>query len=387
MISEFIQRQKAKSDLNKCFVNAGLYQTYKNSGGRQFHTTPKIQSIEFKEDCTRYVFTLLNGMDPKEVMKKEYVFMQSFGSNIELEGDFKRFILTIHKKKMPKELIYKEKEIIEYLSTLKLGIICGQDRYGEYVAFDLLKQPHILVAGETGSGKSTQLRSILTSLILTKKPSEVEFYLGDCKKSEFHIFRKVEHVKCVLSNAKEIKRMLQHIKQELDERSDLTEVYEVSHVDDLPEEHKRPYIVVCIDEFVMLRKDEEIMEILTELVAIGRTLGVFAMLSMQRPNAKVLDTTIRANLTVSMGFKLRDVTESRIVNTPKAHEIEVSGRFIMNSDKLYELQAPYLTLENAKKLLEPFLVAKEAKEVNENQKDEFRGLEIIEEEVFFDEID
>lgn len=52
---------------------------------------------------------------------------------------------------------------------------------------------------------------------------------------------------------------------------------------------------------------------------------------------KVLDTTIRANLTVSMGFKLRDVTESRIVNTPGAHEIDVSGRFIMNSDKLYEL--------------------------------------------------
>ncbi|MCM3165106.1 FtsK/SpoIIIE domain-containing protein [Metabacillus litoralis] len=385
MISEFIKRQKAKSDLNKCFMNAGLYKTYKNSSGRQFHSYPKIHEVVFKDDSTQYTFTLLNGMDPKEVMKKEYVFMQSFGSGIELEGDFKRFILTLHKKAMPKELIYKAEEIIQFLSLHKLGVICGQDRYGEYVTFDLLKQPHILIAGETGSGKSTQLRSILTSLIQTKKPSELELYLGDCKKSEFHIFRKVEHVKCVLSNAKDIKKMLQHVKRELDERSELTEVYEVSHVDDLPEEKKRPYIVVCIDEFVMLRKDEDIMDILTELVAIGRTLGVFAVLSMQRPNAKVLDTTIRANLTVSMGFKLRDVTESRIVNTPGAHEIEVSGRFIMNSEKLCELQAPYLTLENAKKLLEPFMVAKEAKEV----RDEGSNLsnQLLEEDVFFDAID
>src|SRR5690606_25222281 len=222
-------------------------------------------------------------------------------------------------------------------------------------AFDLLKQPHILIAGETGSGKSTQLRSILTTLIQSKKPSELELYLGDCKKSEFHIFKKVEHVKSVLSSGRDIAKMLKHVKEELDKRSDLTEVFEVSHIDDVPEEHKRPYIVVCIDEFVMLRKDESVMDILTEIVAIGRTLGVFAILSMQRPNAEVLDTTIRANLTVSMGFKLRDKVEARIVNTPGSEKIEEVGRFVMNSDKLYELQAPYLELENAKKLLNPFM--------------------------------
>lgn len=114
--------------------------------------------------------------------------------------------------------------------------------------------------------------------------------------------------------------MLKHIKKELDERSDLTEVFEVSHVDELPAEHRRPYIVVAIDEFVMLRKDEFIMEVLTELVAIGRTLGVFAILSMQRPNAKVIDPTVRANLTVCMGIKLRDKIEARIVNTPNAEK-------------------------------------------------------------------
>jgi DNA segregation ATPase FtsK/SpoIIIE, S-DNA-T family len=116
--------------------------------------------------------------------------------------------------------------------------------------------------------------------------------------------------------------MLQKIRAEMDRRSNLTEVYEVGHIDDLPDEYKMPYIIVCIDEFVMLQKDDVIMEILTELVAIGRTLGVYAILSMQRPNSKVLDKTVRANLTVSMDFKLRDSIESKIANTPNAEKIE-----------------------------------------------------------------
>jgi S-DNA-T family DNA segregation ATPase FtsK/SpoIIIE len=156
----------------------------------------------------------------------------------------------------------------------------------------------------------------------------------------------------------DIQKMLVHIKSELDKRSDLTEAFEVSHIDYLPMEHKLPYIIVCIDEFVMQRKNEKIMDILTEIVAIGRTLGVFAILSMQRPNAEVLDTTVRANLTVSMGFKLRDKVESRIVNTPDAERIEESGHFIMNSDKIYQLQAPYLELDDAKELLNPHCVYK-----------------------------
>lgn len=338
---------------------------YKTIGSDERKIYPKIHSIKTTDHSTEFVFTLPTGLNPDLIKKNYFAFQQVFGERIKMDGEIKKFVLTHYQKGADKMLKYNVFEIAKQVESLKLGIICGKDRTGEYVVLDLLKQPHILIAGETGSGKSTQLRSILTTMILNKKPSELQLYLGDCKKSEFHIFRKVEHVQCVLSNGKEIAKMLKHLKKELDERSDLTETFEVSHIDDLPAEHRRPYIVVCIDEFVMLRKDETVMDILTEIVAIGRTLGVFAILSMQRPNAQVLDTTIRANLTVSMGFKLRDKIEARIVNTPDAEKIDVSGRFIMNSDKLYDLQAPYLELEEAKKLLNPFCATKEAKEVNE----------------------
>ncbi|MEH7157494.1 FtsK/SpoIIIE domain-containing protein [Neobacillus drentensis] len=372
----------ARKNLFKAFRAGTIYKTFGNDDKKIF---PKIHSIRTTDHSTEFVFTLPTGLNPDLLKKNYFAFQQVFGERIKLEGEFKRFVLTQYQKGADKVLKFNTSEISELVTPYKLGIVCGKERTGQYVAFDLLKQPHILIAGETGSGKSTQLRSILTTMILTKKPSELQLYLGDCKKSEFHIFRKVEHVQCVLSNGKEIARMLKHIKKELDERSDLTETFEVSHIDDLPAEQKRPYIVVCIDEFVMLRKDETIMDILTEIVAIGRTLGVFAILSMQRPNAQVLDTTIRANLTVSMGFKLRDKIEARIVNTPDAEKIDVSGHFIMNSDKLYDLQAPYLELEDAKRLLNPFYINKRPfKEVNEEKPKQH---ELTEKDVFADAID
>ncbi|OIK11963.1 hypothetical protein BIV60_17055 [Bacillus sp. MUM 116] len=358
---------KARYKITKAFRAGSIYKTI-GSGENEKKILPKIHSIRTTEHSTEYVFTLPTGLNPDLLKKNYFAFQQVFGERIKLEGEFKKYVLNVYQKGADKVLIYDGNEIKKEIENLKLGVVCGKDRTGNYVAFDLLKQPHILIAGETGSGKSTQLRSILTTMILNNKPEDLQLYLGDCKKSEFHIFRKVEHVQCVLSNGKEIARMLKYIKKELDERSDLSEIFEVSHVDDLPAEHRRPYIVVCIDEFVMLRKDETVMDILTEIVAIGRTLGVFAILSMQRPNAKVLDTTIRANLTVSMGFKLRDKIEARIVNTPDAEKIDVSGRFIMNSDKHYDLQAPYLEMEEAKNLLNPFNVNKQpVKEVHEEK--------------------
>ncbi len=351
------QKMMVKSKLKTCFRRAGL--CFESMlGTRKVYAYPKIHSVKVEQDLVEIVFSLLVGMDPAEMKKKAFVFGQMFGKGIEIEGDLKNFTLVAYKKDFKETYDYNFDEIYPLVKKLKLGIIAGKNRHGEYVSFDLTKRPHILIAGETGSGKSTQLRSVLSTMILCKKPHELELYLADCKKSEFHIFRNVESVKCVHSNTKDIIRMLHHIKRELDERSNLTEMYEVAHIDELPTEHKKPYIVVCIDEFVMLRKSEEVMEILTEIVAIGRTLGVFAILSMQRPSSKILDTTIRANLTVSMGFKLRDRIEAGIVNTPGAEKIDLEGRFIMNSDQMYELQSPYLDIKEAKKLLDPFCIPK-----------------------------
>lgn len=350
--------------LIKAFRAAGIYKTIGSDARIIF---PKIQEIRDGKKAIKYVFTLPIGIDPKLLEKNFYVFEQVFGKSITLEGEIKTFVLSVKKPKKEgekDEMLFNLAESKKAIEKHKLGIICGVNQSGEFVTYDMTIDPHLLIAGETGSGKSSEIRAILTTLIASKRPSELELYLGDCKKSEFHIFRKVEHVKCVYSKPKDIERMLKGIKAEMDARSDLTEIYEVGHIDHLPKEHKKPYIIVCIDEFVLLKKNEDIMDILIDIVCVGRTLGVFAMLSMQRPNAKTLDTTIRSQCTVSMGFALRDKTEARMVNTPGSEKIDEPGFFKMNADKLYSLQAPFLDIDPAKILLNPFYVMKDpAKDV------------------------
>jgi S-DNA-T family DNA segregation ATPase FtsK/SpoIIIE len=382
-MKQFLIKLNRRKHLIKAFKIAGIYKSYQTDTGERF-IYPKIQDIRETKKTIKYVFTLPVGVNPDLLKKHYYVFEQIFGKHIKIDGEIKTFVLSIRKPREEgekDELPYSVEDTQKAITGLKLPVICGVNQAGEYKALDLTKEPHILIAGETGSGKSTQLRSILTTWIMTKSPKELELYLGDCKKSEFHIFRKVDHVKCVFSKANDIKKMLLHVKKELELRSDLTEMFEVGHVDDLPKEQKRPYIVVCIDEFVLLRKDETIMEILIDIVCVGRTLGVFAVLSMQRPNAKTLDTTIRSQCTVAMGFAMRDKIESTMVNTPGAEKIIDPGYFIMNADKLYDLQAPYLELDKAKELLSPYYVMKEpAKEVQPQEP-------LKESDVFLDVID
>jgi len=352
-VFEFIECQRAKSALKKAFYNAGLFISYKN-GDKTYKIFPKIHSVKIDDDRTEYVFTLLNGMDPKEVAKKEYVFMQHFGENIELDGNHKTFTLTIYRKTFPRNLRYNYSEIFPFIEGLALPIICGMNRHGQYVAYDAISEPHLLIAGESGSGKSTQLRSILTTLIQYYDASRLHIYLADLKMSEFHIFKRCRQVKSVCTTADQLKRMLRFIKSEMARRSQLLNEKEIAHINDLPESERPPYILVCIDELVIVKDDKEIMNVLIQLVAIGRALGIIVILSMQRPSADILDVKIRANLTVRMGFRTADLTNARIIGTPGAEKIDIEqrGRFLLKRENLIELQAPFLPLERAKKILE-----------------------------------
>ncbi|WP_233499929.1 FtsK/SpoIIIE domain-containing protein [Geobacillus thermoleovorans] len=355
---KWLQKQHAKSQLRRAFQAAGLYVTYR-SGERELKVFPKIHSVINDSDRIEYAFTLVNGMDPKEVLKKEYVFQQVFGQHVQLEGDYKRFTLTIYHRGLPNELSYSFEKIKPHLEGLALPIVCGMDRYGQYIAYDAIQEPHLLIAGESGSGKSTQLRSILTTLIQYYDEDRLHIYCADLKMSEFHIFKRCRQVKSVCTTADQLKRMLRFIKSEMARRSQLLNEKEVAHINDLPESERPPIILVCIDELVIAKDDKEIMNTLIQLVAIGRALNMIVILSMQRPSADILDTKIRANLTVRMGFRTADLMNARIIGTPGAEKISMEhrGRFLLKREGLMELQAPFLPLERAKKILEAYKAA------------------------------
>ncbi|MEN8702454.1 FtsK/SpoIIIE domain-containing protein [Bacillus infantis] len=359
-VQRFIHIHRTRSRLLDCFRSAGIFFT-RSRGDRTQYIYPRIHSIKPKheENKTEIVFTLRNGMDPKEIKKKEYVFRQYFSKQIDIKGDLKHFTLFVYHKPLPAEYTYSYDEFYPVIKDMALPFILGRNINGSMEVIDLLKVPHPLVAGETGSGKSSLLRVVLTTLIKLKRPEELEIYLADCKRSEFSIFRNAEMVKCVYHKPADIRRMLKGIAAEMDRRSALTEMYQVPHIDELPPAHRLNYILVCIDEFVRLKSDKEIQNILIDLVSIGRSLGVICLLSMQRPSGDILDTSVRAQLTARIAFQVEDSINARIIGVEGAEKIKEPGTMRAKiKGELKEIKAPFLEMEAAKELLSPYCIAK-----------------------------
>jgi S-DNA-T family DNA segregation ATPase FtsK/SpoIIIE len=357
-IQEYFLKRRLKLKLVSAFRSGDLYLTYK----KDTFIYPIVHNIEPGKEKIEFVFSIPMGLDPAKV-EKAFVFAQAFGENIELERFNKKFVLTVHKTRLPQSFKYSYKDILPHIENMKLPIIVGKSHHG-WEVYDMLENPHLLIAGETGSGKSTQLRSIVPTLIQFKKPEELEIYMGDLKRSEFAMFRRVHHVKEVAMTTKHLHKILIHIRGEMERRGDLLDTWELTHIDDYNKvaEEKLPYIVVCIDEVALLKKENKLMNIIEDVSAIGRALGVFLILSMQRPDADVLDGKLKNNLTVRMAFRHSDAINSRItIGSGEAADIKITerGRLYYKHEELKQVQAPLLTAEKAKKILEPYRMRKE----------------------------
>lgn len=320
---------------------------------------PKIHDLKIDQRQIRFVFSVPTGLSPEKVREKEWIFKQAFGDNIEITGKNKRFILTIFNNAFNGAYDYSFNEISKQMKNYRLPIIAGKDKRGRLLIYDMVTYPHLLIAGETGSGKSTQLRAILTALIQSQSEDKLQMYLADMKRSEFHLFKRVGIVKEVVTDVSGLIVVLKKLKSEMIKRGKLLEKHEVAHVDELPV--LLPYIVLCIDEVALLQKEKNVMEIVEEISAIGRALGVFLILSMQRPDAQVLDGKLKNNLTVRMAFRHSDAINSRItLGSNEAADININdkGRMYLKLEQLHEVQGPFLSVEHAKEILEPFKVNK-----------------------------
>lgn len=342
---------QTRNKLIKAFRSGDMHLTYKMSDGNERLIFPKIRNVNISDSSTTITFTLPNGLDPKLLKKNYYVFEQYFGQNVELDGEVKRFTLTVNKGSLPKELTYNYAKIEPELKGLEMPIVCGKDNAGKWMVYNAITEPNCLISGEPGAGKSTQLRSILATLIQHKSPDQLHIYLGDLKMSEFFLFKGVEHVKSVCVYPEDMARMLDHIHREVKRRGELLNKHRVTHITKLPKDE--PFILLCIDEVVMIMDDKSMKKQIVQITSLGRALGIYCILSLQRPSHDILDTKIRGLLTVRMGFRTTDASNSKIIGTPGSERIskETPGRFLIKHDQLTELQAPYLTEEDAEELL------------------------------------
>lgn len=371
--------QVIKHDLKKLFKDGNLVKKVKirnvMSKDTEQYIYPDIKRIDFYNGYAQIIFAIPNGMDPEEVTKRYWLFEQGFGSNIELKGDSKTFNLLIYNGAL-KAFDYDADEIKKAIQGYELPIVAGKTHRG-YEVYDMVNDPHLLIAGETGAGKSVQLRSIITTIITQCK--NVDLHLGDLKRSEFHLFRGI--AKSVDVDVISLYKTLSHVKKEMVKRGNLLDRLEVANIMDIPVSKRPNFIMVAIDEVALLKKETAIMDIIEEISAIGRALGVFLILSMQRPDHEVLDGKLKNNLTVRMAFRHRDAINSRIsLGSGHAATIQKSskGRHYIALDETYQVQAPYLSLDKAKELLKPYKVIKG--ELKQNEVITDVSYEVLEEE-------
>ncbi|BAU28140.1 S-DNA-T family DNA segregation ATPase FtsK/SpoIIIE [Aneurinibacillus soli] len=359
---------KARRSLKRIFDEGEIYREREN--GRKIY--PQIRAIQYDNKGITIVFNIVFGINPDDVYKAEWLFKQEFGQHVFIEHTGKHFTVKAYYKGI-QTFAYDFDEILPHLSDMKLPIVIGKDQEGYWLIVDMIDNPHLLICGETGSGKSTEIRQIITTWIKHLSPEKLHLYLCDLKGSEFHLFENIEHVQASLYENDEGKllKLLIKIEKEIKRRGQLLRQHGKVHIDDLPEQV--PYIVVCVDEVALLRDNKAIMEKIENIAIVGRSNGVFLLLSMQRPDSTVLDGKLKQCLTVRICFRQPDDINYGIALNMRMkpdREIEDGYAFVKYKRGLQEIQAPFLADKMAKVMLRPYQQKKprpEPEQIEENK--------------------
>ena len=238
-------------------------------------------------------------------------------------------------------------------AEMELPIAFGKTISNETFTVDLVKMPHLLMAGATGQGKSVGLNVILTSLLYKKHPSEVKFILVDPKKVELNIYSKIErHYLAKLPNSedsiitdnKKVIYTLNSLCIEMDNRYELLKNAMCRNIREYNQKYKSrklnpdnghrflPYIVLVVDEFadLIMSAGKEVETPIARLAQLARAIGIHLIIATQRPSVNVITGIIKANFPARIAFRVTSKIDSRTI-------LDVSGadQLIGRGDMLY----------------------------------------------------
>lgn len=265
------------------------------------------------------------------------------------------------------EVLKELPEIIEYEIPSKTKELCipfAKSIDGiEYI--DFIKEPHILLTGSTGSGKSITLRNIITSLVYLY-PNQIELVLIDFKIVELSIFKSLKQVRQYATDIEQAKEVISGELEEAKNRYKLFEKYGVTNIYDynkkVSNDKKLKYRFIVIEEFVMLIEDKKkiAMKMLKQLSVISRASGQFIIITGQRFDNTVIDLVIRAQFGNRLCHKMQDEANSKLIlDDVGAEKIKTQGRMIFkrNSEKI-ECQSYFISDYQVKNIIKPYLKLK-----------------------------
>ena len=233
----------------------------------------------------------------------------------------------------------------EAMSKMAVPLFLGKDASGEPLITDLVKMPHCLIAGTTGSGKSVCINTIIMSVMYMQRPDLVKLILVDPKVVEMAPFKDIPHLMCpVINDATRATSVLEWACEKMDERYEFLAEAGVRNLKDYnalsqeeliekfepatPEEEakipkKLPYIIIIVDELadLMMTSGKEVESYIVRLAQKARAVGIHLILATQRPQATVVTGLIKANMPSKIAFRVGSKMDSRIVLDQNGAEV------------------------------------------------------------------
>ena len=227
-----------------------------------------------------------------------------------------------------KRSIVSFREMIEQdlpdFKSMSIPVVLGKDILGKPQLLDLVKTPHLLIAGATGAGKSVCVNSMILSVLYKRSPEQVKLILIDPKIVELKLYNNIPHLLTpVITESKRAFQSLQYCLCEMERRYALLDgmgVRDITSYNKRIKERnicteKLPYIVVIIDEFadLMATTGKELESTVARLAAMSRAVGIHLVLATQRPSIDVITGLIKANIPSRIAFMVASKMDSRII--------------------------------------------------------------------------